>query len=163
MTPDQFQGSWAEFDRSRTYRYSLGRVWDPAKPRVAFVMLNPSVADLDQLDPTVRRCVGFAKDWGYGSLEVGNLFAIRSTDPVALYQLHPEPIGWSNDAALLRIQRRSKEVIVAWGNHGWHLGRGDAVLDLLRANGPVRCLGYTKQGQPAHPLYLKATTERRPL
>jgi hypothetical protein len=148
--------AWATFDATRTYRFTLGRIWDAAKPRCAFIMLNPSVATDVILDPTVTRCIGYAKDWGYGSLEVGNLFALRSTDPRALYK-HPDPVGPGNDEALLRIHDRAKMVVVAWGNHGALNKRSRDVLQLLGPRGPLHYLWLTKSGEPGHPLYMAAT------
>src|SRR5262249_14212908 len=82
------------------YRYSLTRRWgDAAEPRALFVMLNPSTADAEQDDPTIRRCIGFAKAWGMGSLEVVNLYALRATDPAALLSA-PDPIGPKNDTMI---------------------------------------------------------------
>src|SRR5207237_5457574 len=72
--------SGASFSRDRRYRYRLWRRWDAARPVVAFVMVNPSTADAGRDDPTIRRCIGFARSWGYGRLEVVDLFAYRGTD-----------------------------------------------------------------------------------
>lgn len=77
------------------YRYSLSRIWDENKANVLFIMLNPSTADGDVDDPTIRRCIGFAKSWGYGGIYVGNLFAYRATDPKELLKVE-NPIGFEN-------------------------------------------------------------------
>ncbi len=106
--------STATFDPTRTYRFHLSRTWDPAGPVVAFVMLNPSTADAHRLDPTVRRCVGFAAAWGFGALEVVNLFAFRATDPTDLSRCR-DPVGTGNDRVVLEVARRADRVVVAWG------------------------------------------------
>ena len=77
------------------YRYQLSRIWDEEKPMVLFIMLNPSTADADVDDPTIRRVVNFAKSWGYGGVFVGNLYAFRSTDPKVLRYID-DPIGEEN-------------------------------------------------------------------
>jgi hypothetical protein len=109
----------ATFDPTRTYRYQLTRTWDPDGPRVNFLMLNPSTADAFGLDPTVRRCVGFARRWGFGSLEVTNIFAFRATDPRVLVG-QPEPVGAGNDQAILDAARKADRVVAAWGVRGSH-------------------------------------------
>lgn len=148
----------ATIDPSNRYRYALQREWDPDAPRVAFVMLNPSTADATQDDPTIRRCIGFARSWGYGALEVVNLFAYRTTDPEALRRV-PDPVGPENDRYILRARHRARETLVAWGNRGVLLGRDRAVLRLLlRGKGAVRCLGLTQAGHPRHPLYVRGDT-----
>ena len=144
------------------YRYTLWRRWTGA-PMVAFVMLNPSVANAYQLDPTVRRCCGFAHDWGYGGLLVLNAFALRSTDPRAL-KGHPDPVGPDNDYYLGRacdLCEGRPDFVVAWGNHGHLNDRAGDVLQLLHDHG-VRpwCLGHTKTGAPKHPLYVAADAPR---
>ena len=104
----------AVFSTDDDYRYRLGRLWNADKPIVAFVMLNPSTADATTDDPTIRRCLNYAEDWGYGTLLVGNLFALRSTDPSRLHD-HPEPVGPDNDEHLWEICEAAERVIAAWG------------------------------------------------
>ena len=148
----------ATFDLTRAYRYRLSRTWDPTGPVVAFVMLNPSTADAEVLDPTVRRCVGFARDWGFGSLEVVNLFAFRATDPRDLLRA-AAPVGAANDRAILDAASAADRVVVAWGARGTHLGRAAEVAGQL-ADSSVRTLALatTNGGQPRHPLYVRADT-----
>ncbi|HEY1197231.1 MAG TPA: DUF1643 domain-containing protein [Thermoplasmata archaeon] len=141
----------AVFDIDRLYRYSLWRVWNEKLPKVLFVMLNPSTADEKVLDPTVTRCVGYAKRWGYGGLLVGNLFALRATNPKRLYSAR-DPVGPTNDAALLGMLPDVELVVAAWGNYGGYLNRGPYVAKMLVR---VEALGVTKNGHPAHPLYLR--------
>ena len=110
------------------------------------------------LDPTVRRCVGFAVSWGFGSLEVTNLFAFRATDPAVLVA-QVEPVGEGNDRAIRDAAAAADQVVVAWGMRGSHRGRDDEVHALLQGMG-VRpmVLGLTRDGHPAHPLYLRRDT-----
>jgi hypothetical protein len=116
-------------------------------------MLNPSTADAEKLDPTVRRCVGFAERWGYGSLEVANLFAFRSTDPSELYRAE-DPIGPENDRHIKDAVCASRSVIAAWGQHGRLRGRDEEVVELVTDLADLHCLRRTKHGLPWHPLYL---------
>lgn len=154
--------SRAGFSRCGVYRYSLTRLWDTSRQRVCFCMLNPSTADAGANDPTVRRCVGFALGHGFGSLDVVNIFALRSTDPAALSR-HPDPIGPGNDRAIRRAAGRAHLVVAAWGNHGDLLRRGRVVetmlLDAARSGTPVCHFGRTGAGHPRHPLYLPASAE----
>ncbi len=146
----------ALFDPTGRYRYRLWRVWDRTLPRVAFVMLNPSTADAAKLDPTLRRCLAFAQRWGCGAFEVGNLYALRSTDPKALETDPGDVVGPENDAHLARIaEAAGYGVVIGWGANARRT-RADAVIDLLRRHGPVLRLGeLTGGGHPRHPLYLK--------
>ena len=152
----------AIFDRTGSYRYSLLRTWDAIAPRLAFVMLNPSTADAQSNDPTIRRCIRFAQTWGYGTLEVVNLFALRATQPIALKQV-AEPVGEDCDRYLLEAVRTADCTVLAWGNWGKLYGRDRAVLALLAQLAAQRsglcCLGLTQARQPRHPLYLKTTTQ----
>jgi hypothetical protein len=151
----------ASFDSSGRYRYTLHRRWRPGPRRVCFCMLNPSTADADHNDPTVRRCIGYAMDWGFDALEVVNIFALRSTDPAVL-STDPDPVGPRNTGAIVRAAGRAEFVVAAWGVHG-HIGdRGRRVLARLRPR-DVRCLGTTRQGFPKHPLYLARSAQPEPI
>ena len=146
--------SRAGFSSCRAYRYTLVREWDRSLGRVCFCMLNPSTADAQKNDPTVRRTVGFALDWGYGSIEVVNVFALRSTNPRGLYEAI-EPVGRGNDAALRRAFRRADRVVAAWGNHAGLGGRSARVRGILHSCGvEALCFGETGAGEPRHPLYV---------
>lgn len=156
-------GSRAVFSPCRTYRYTLHREWGDPEHRCLFVMLNPSTADETQDDPTIRRCIGYARTWGYGALDVGNIFALRSTDPQALYK-HTEPVGADNDSWLSYLATRAAIVVCAWGSHGRHRGRGINVhAKLQRAGVTPHALKLTSTGQPCHPLYLPAALKPFPL
>ena len=113
-------------------------------------MLNPSTADESEDDNTIRRCLGYAKDWGYGSLLVGNLFALRATDPSQLRD-HPTPIGPNNDEHLRSICDEVAMTVAAWGTDGSLDGRGVEVVKMLDTN--LYALNTTKAGHPNHPLY----------
>lgn len=156
-------GPWglatATFDDTQRYRFRLSRVWDPNLPRVNFLMLNPSTADAFQLDPTVRRCVGFSKAWGAGALEVTNVFALRSTDPAGLKRIE-DPVGVGNDTAIVAAARAADIVVAAWGVHAVLGGREGTVRRLLAdADVQLRYLRLTKDGHPGHPLYVPGDTK----
>jgi len=151
------------FDRSRRYRYALGREWRPDGPRVVFVMLNPSAADHRRDDPTIRRCIAFARAWGFGALTVVNLFAWRTAHPADLRRV-ADPVGPRNDAHLRAALRGAVLVVRAWGDQGTLLGRDRAVAALLaRAGAPQAVLGLTARDRPRHPLYLSRATRPIPL
>lgn len=148
---------WAKLSEGREYRYALGRIWDPSNPRTLYVIgLNPSTADETEDDPTIRRCIGFAKAFGCGGLTMLNLFALRSTDPKGLRAV-ADPIGPENDLTLLSARMLENVVIVAaWGVHGTFMGRDREVRKMF--DGQLHHLGLTKDGHPKHPLYLKSDT-----
>lgn len=149
------------------YRYTLEREWQaelgpvPTEDlRCLFVMLNPSTADAFIDDPTIRRCVGFARSWGYSSLSVVNLFALRATHPGVL-RVTPNPVGPDNDDWIRREADRASLIVAAWGTSGDLLGRDRSVLAALDRHpgaGDVYCLGVTRSGQPLHPLYVAGAT-----
>ncbi len=143
----------AVFSLCHKYRYSLFRRWAEGS-QCCFICLNPSTADADHDDPSVRRMIGFARSWGHGALVVGNLFAWRATDPEELY-IRQDPIGPENDDWLRRMASESAVVIAGWGNHGDFQGRGRVVQAMI---GGMYSLGLTKSGQPKHPLYVAAAT-----
>jgi hypothetical protein len=154
LFPDQ---AGADFSTDRVYRYRLWRKWGDAAP-ACFCMLNPSTANETELDPTLRRCVGFAKAWGCGGLEVVNLFAIVSPDPGVLLS-HPDPIGERNDEAIVEAATRAGFVVVGWGAFPEARHRSVDVVRLLAEVGIApRCLGVNADGSPRHPLYLPKTS-----
>lgn len=144
--------SSALFSPYRVYRYRLSRAWGDAPPLV-FLMLNPSTANETDNDPTVERCERRARAGGYGGLEVVNIFALRSTDPRALYS-HPDPIGPENDQHILDACRLGT-VVCGWGQHG-NLGqRGARIREMLERKGvQPHVLRLNGDGSPTHPLYV---------
>lgn len=150
--------------RALRYRYTLSRRFPEGTGTCLFVMLNPSTADSRRDDPTIRRCIGFARRWGFGQLRVVNLFALRATDPRGLRGAR-EPthvVGPRNDAVLHREVRRADVVVAAWGAHGTLHDRAARVLEGL-PDVDWQCLGTTRTGQPRHPLMLRGDTKLRPL
>lgn len=148
------------------YRYQLWRYWNYSLPRCCFIMLNPSTADAELDDPTISKCARLAAKWGYGSLEVLNLFALRSTDPKVLKQSVRngiDTIGVLNTEIILNrmMDRKIRLVVAAWGNHAMLLDRGDSmskrIIDVGRDLYALNISSVT--GQPSHPLYLKETLE----
>ncbi len=154
--------STAIYSDCEKYRYSLTRVWDESGRRVNFVMLNPSTATEVQNDPTVERCERRARTLGYGSFAVTNIFAWRDTDPKAM-RAAKDPVGPDNDAAIHERTQWANDVIAAWGAHGTHLARGEAVAKLLAGcERNVFHLGLSKAGHPRHPLYLPYSQNPEP-
>lgn len=160
MNADLLTNSGAMFSPCRLYRYRLWRIWDERKPRVLFLMLNPSTADEFKNDPTIERCQRRAQAWGFGALEVANIFAYRATDPQALYNRQDaafDPIGPSNNSAILNAALGCEMIVCAWGTHGALDRRGRDVLRLLtlkQQDDKLRHLGLTKCNNPKHPLYI---------
>ncbi len=139
-------------------RFALWRTWNHRDKTCAFIGLNPSSADETEDDPTIRRCVRFARDWGYGSLVMLNLFDYRATDPKDM-MAQAEPNSITNDSVISIVTSRAHRVVTAWGNHGSHLGRDKEVRKKLALGGTVpMCLKVSKTGQPRHPLYLRMGT-----
>jgi hypothetical protein len=145
----------AIFSPCRRWRYALWRIWDRSQRYAMFVGLNPSTADETQDDPTVRRCIRYAKDWGYGGLVMTNAFAYRATDPREMIA-EADPVGPENDRYLAELAKDAGIVVAAWGIHGAHMNREGAVRELIPY---AHHLGLTKAGNPKHPLYLRADTQ----
>ena len=141
----------ATFSSCRKYRYSLSRIWDKKKKYVLFIGLNPSTADEEVDDPTIRRCANYAKDWGYGGFMMVNLFAYRTTLPPNLKKVK-YTVGSENDKYIVILSKKADITVAAWGNNGNLYSRDKQVLSLLPN---LMCLKVNKSGQPAHPLYLK--------
>jgi hypothetical protein len=158
----------ATFSDCGRYRYSLWRHWSDAPGRVLFVMLNPSTADATQDDPTIRRCIGFARSWGAGGIRICNLYAWRATNPKDLPALGAVGEDWGsailnrNDLAIRAAAADASRIIAAWGaNRGPVPFRASRVLDLLSRH-RVEALKLTKDGDPGHPLYVHGDTEPMP-
>ncbi len=141
------------------YRYTLSRVWDSTKPSLTFVMLNPSTADSAVDDPTIRRCIGYARRDGYGGITVVNLFAIRATDPEILLDSSVDREGEYNvlwqDQLIRKALDAGTPIVCAWGSHKAAAGVGTLFAEKVERRGvKAVCLGYTKAGAPRHPLYV---------
>lgn len=138
------------------YRYRLGRIIDvEKKSTMMFVMLNPSIANAEMDDPTIRRCIGFAKREGMGKLEVVNLYAFRATQPADLFRAK-EPVGEDNLKHIEQCANSADIIVAGWGTHGKDRIVVDAVCDVFKKIGKqVFCLGKTKEGYPKHPLYIR--------
>jgi len=144
--------SGAVISEDGRYRYSLWRSWDRSVEPLTFVMLNPSTADALADDPTIRRCVRFARDHSFGGMRVLNLYAYRATNPRDMFRA-VDPVGPENDSHFGDLGATT-QVIAAWGAHA----RPDRVRQVLRIleGKPVYCLGVTQAGAPRHPLYVRA-------
>jgi len=149
----------AELSDCRSYRYALWRTWDDAKPFVMFVGLNPSTADETTDDPTLTRCINFAKSWGYGGVCMANLFACRATEP-SVMKASDDPVGAENNQWLQILAQDAALVIAAWGNDGSYLKRSEQVKAFLP---DMHCLKLNKSGEPAHPLYQPAKLQPVPM
>ena len=149
----------AKLSSDGRYRYALWRTWNTGLPTVLFLGLNPSTADAEGDDPTVRRCIGFAKRWGYGTLGIGNLFALRTSSPPVLRR-STFPIGPLNDRWLRQLAAGADLIVGAWGAAGTWMDRDRQVRNMI---GPMMCLGSTRSGQPRHPLYVPRDARLRQL
>ncbi len=191
MADVTYVGKGATISSCGRYRYRLWREWrlwpepakwdwwfdDDGKPVVdgagkqlgeplscVFIMLNPSTADGETDDPTIRRCVGFARRWGYDRIDILNLFAYRATKPSELLALGHEddPVGSENQSHFNYVLADSYPVgliVCAWGAHGGHLGQDETAIGWIGARDRF-ALGLTKGGHPRHPLYFPADAER---
>lgn len=148
--PDPCIQKSAEISECGCYRYELRRRWSQGDQLVAFIGLNPSTADANNDDPTLRRCIDFARRWGCDGLVMVNLFAYRATEPKVM-KVADDPIGPENNAVLCRVANECSLVVACWGHHGSHMGRDRDVMVLLDS---LLCMGLTKDGHPRHPLYM---------
>ena len=155
LLPDDY-ATGAVFSLCRTWRYSLWRRWKAkeAARMCAVIGLNPSTADETLDDPTIRRCINFARAWGYDGLYMLNAYAFRATDPKDM-QAAENPVGPDNDRFIAEVTAASELVLAAWGVH-CQTSRANRVCELV--NKPIFCLGKTKAGCPKHPLYIRADT-----
>ncbi|RLB68649.1 MAG: hypothetical protein DRH08_00315 [Deltaproteobacteria bacterium] len=157
MKSDPHIDRGADISECGKYRYRLWRMWDDGKEGLlGFIMLNPSTADADTDDPTIRKCIGFARRFGYDGIMVTNLFAFRATNPAELKTAY-EPVGRDNHVFLETEAKTCDRTICAWGTNGALKKRGEVVIEKLRKQDGaprLRHLGLTKDGHPRHPLYL---------
>ncbi len=151
----------ATFSEDRVYRYRLWRRWGTG-PRLAVIGLNPSTADETVNDPTITRCIAYARRWGFDGLEMLNLFGFRATDPRELIRAE-EPVGGDTNFHIPQVcwevLRHDGAVLAAWGANALHPRLAPWAVQIttwLRTQAPdgIACLGLTATGQPKHPLYL---------
>ena len=150
----------ATFSRCRLWRYSLWRTWDEGARKLVVIGLNPSTADETINDPTIRRCIDFAKRWELGGLHMLNLFGYRATKPMDMFAAD-DPVGPGNRGAFDHacLLYPMPLVLCAWGTHGSHKDQDMTALEWLRDAGiNTQCLDVTKHGMPRHPLYIPAVT-----
>ena len=158
------EGRGALLSDDGIYRYRLWRHWDQSAPVMAWVMLNPSTADANLEDSTLRKCLGFAKAHGHGGVILVNLFAWRARKPSDL-RLASDPIGPENDSHILWACEapRLATVVAAWGGNPFARWRALHVSELIRSAGiSLKCLGTTNNGHPKHPVYLPYSSAMRP-
>lgn len=162
----QAKGARISDDEGKIYRYQLWRRWEPLPPEgklksCLFIMLNPSTADGTEDDPTIRRCVDFARRWGFGVMEVVNLFAYRATDPrvvLGLHRFNIDPVGYQNKRWVQEAAAGAGLIVCAWGTHGAFQGQDRTMKGWLQGH-DLWALKLTKSGQPCHPLYMPADTK----
>ena len=148
----------AIFSYDRSYRYCLWREWYVDHPAIAFIGLNPSTADEKDNDATIRKCIGYAKSWGFGKLYMVNLFGYCSRNPINL-DYAKDPVGPDNDWWLVVTATKVKRMVACWGSHEGVSERAAIVKELLKGKVKIEAFGFTKTGHPLHPLYLKKTCE----
>lgn len=137
------------------YRYSLIHKWNGAPDKkLVFLMLNPSTADAFKADPTVARCMVWAQKWGYGELEVVNIFAYRATKPSVMKKVE-DPVGPLNNAFIKGAADTAGLIVCGWGAHGDYRGRGREVASRILRVENLTCLETISGGHPKHPLYIK--------
>lgn len=155
----------AKISSDGRYRYKLIRQWGDGIP-LTIVMLNPSTADAEHDDPTIRKCMGFARRWNNVGICVLNLYGFRATSPRDLFR-EDHPIGPGNDIEIFSTIRAAGKdglhpVLCAWGDNA----EPERVRNVMRiiqlSNGSPFCLGWTKRSQPMHPLYRPYESERQP-
>lgn len=140
---------------TNNHRSLLVREWLGNGGAVNWIMLNPSTADDVFDDPTIRKCIGFSKRWGFSRLVVTNLFTFRATDPKDLKRC--ADVDWARavglaDGALIEQAKAATIIVAAWGNHGNLYGRAKDVVERVLPGRKFYCIGITKQGMPLHPV-----------
>lgn len=163
MTASITKAAYVSFDE--VYRYWLSRIWNNSVPFATFIMLNPSKADAEVDDATVKKCMAYARAWGCGGVKVGNLYAFRATDPKVMRKA-ADPVGPRNDTCLATLAWEAwawnAPIVGGWGaNADADPARVAEVLSLPHMD-RLTALSVTKSGQPGHPLYLPADLTPQP-
>jgi hypothetical protein len=148
-----FEDNGAKFSEDMKHRLMLWRVWDKTKPAVMFIGLNPSTANENTDDPTIRRIKSISYQLGYGGFFMMNLFTFISTDPKKLNIKEGNRLD--ADLYLKRIAKCCKTIVFAWGNFDV-LGRDKEVIEMFPG---ANALHINKNGSPKHPLYVKSNTQ----
>jgi len=150
-----YNGNGAAFDTMKRNRFVLWRVWDNSLPKVMFIGLNPSKADEEDDDPTIRRVTRFAKDWGYGGVYMLNLFSFVTPYPADLQRSSAKDIH-TNSIRLIEFAEKAEMVVFAWGNFKEARERSDI---MAKEFPNAMALKINKNGSPRHPLYVPAITK----
>lgn len=148
------QNNGALFSPCRKYRYKLWRIWDDTLPMLMWVGLNPSTANEETNDPTIRRVITFSQKWGYGGIYMTNLFAWVSSKPQDLKTV-ADPLG-DNNNILQSVSEKSAAIVFAWGTFKEAQARGEEVKRMFPQ---AVALGINADGSPKHPLYVKGDTQ----
>ena len=145
-----FEDNGASFSIGRKYRYSLWRIWDKEKPLVMFIGLNPSTANANDDDPTIRRVKRFAFDWGFGGVYMMNLFSYVTPypDELVLTDVSHEIV---NDFQLKQVAKHCSEIIFAWGSFKEAKERAEKINVMFPG---AKALAINNDGSPKHPLYV---------
>lgn len=91
-------------------RFLLRKTWDEGKPKLAIIMLSPSVADGIQLDTTTQLVVNNASRLGYGSVAILNLSAVLND-----YHLNHTEEDPENIKVILEDANNAEAIIYAPG------------------------------------------------
>ena len=141
----------AEFSIDKKERYSLKREWDKSKNKILYIMLNPSLADDKNDDPTIRRLISFTKKYNYGGFLVGNIFTTITPNPKEIDK--SKGISVKNFEKLLKLINKVDQIVYAWGDNI----EEPQLLKELVLN--PKCFGKNLNGSPKHPLYLPSETK----
>lgn len=141
----------AKISIDKKERYSLKREWDKSKNKILYIMLNPSLADDNNDDPTIRRLINFSKKFNYGGFLVGNIYSTISPNPKEVDK--SDGISDRNLVELLKLINQVEEIVYAWGNNAYE---PEFLKDLV--SNP-KCFGKNLNGSPKHPLYLPSDSK----
>ena len=140
----------AEFSIDKKDRYSLKREWDESKNKILYIMLNPSLADDKNDDPTIRRLISFTKKFNYGGFLVGNIFTTITPNPKKIDR--SKGISDKNFEKLLKLINKVDQIVYAWGNS---IEEPQLLKELILS---PKCFGKNLNGTPKHPLYLPSSS-----